>query len=184
MSATYCDDLPTGWETNPCVDEKAGIIAGGYIHKSVFPMLDPEDGAEWTADIAAGDTIPIYQMKGNYPGESFNEEEEGYGETMGRTTGASHEVTWSALGVNILSGGVAVNLLNAERLNKAQGEYYFYLVTGNYDLRISTKPVRSLIKDVIPESKKDDQAFEAIVKWDDFAKMTRYTAPEITYIQP
>lgn len=183
-STTYCTPLPGAWTSNPCVDEKAGLIAVVLIHKSVFPMTDPEDNTEWTTNINAGDAFALYETKGEYPGASFTEEEEGFGRTAGRTTGAAHEFTFEVQGVNITNGGTAVNMDWADKVNKAQGEYYAGFVTGNLDMFLSTQPVRVLMTNTNPQSKKDDQVFTGTVKWEDFSLMSRYDAPAITYEAP
>lgn len=152
-----------------------------FIHKSVFPMTDPSSNAEWVTNLGAEDAFVLYNTKGEYQGAQYTEEDEGFGLTAGRTTGASHEFTFEVLGVNITSGGVAKNMEWAEAMTRAQGEYYAGFVTGNLDLFLTTQPVRTLMTNTNPQSKKDDQVFTGTVKWEDMALMSRYDAPVITY---
>ena len=177
----YCSDLPGIFTNDGCPDESGGIIAAGYIDCSTFETwVDFEDNSEWTTAIAAENVKTIFFTKGSYEGPEW-ETEDGYGQADEEITGGTHTCSYSHKNLNEVSGGVAVNYDFYNKIAKVPGQYYFYMVTGDFDLLISTKPVTVKPRNNIPESKKEKQTWQVEVTWADSNLTDRYNAPAAIY---
>lgn len=79
----------TAYNCNPCLVLEKGRVSAVAIIKNSFAFVNPSSAAEWTAGIANGNIVVIWQTQGSYDGGSTTEQP-GFGRSATSNGGTDH----------------------------------------------------------------------------------------------
>jgi len=164
----YCDTPLPAYAEDICANEEGRIIAVAYL-RSDATITDYTSAAEWNADIAAGRTVIIKNVRGEKPKSSANSID-GFGRQKSRTVG--RDFTTSYQHPDVVGNEDFYNVLNYDSSHR----FAFYTQGGKVWV------VEDAIADVdadfnVPMGLNDIIVFEVAVSWSTQPMPIAYNAP-------
>lgn len=164
----FCDVTIPSYQQKDCGIDFAGIVGVGLIDED-YTFTDIELPAEWAAAIGASppDAYVLKKTRGEYSGGQ-EVEEEGFGLSSVRVTGADHELTFEV-------EGIKENVGFWNGVNRKDWKIAF--VDAGGQLTYISVPVSVYAKITQPRDIKTAKFWMVTVKWSSYDNPEVFTAP-------